>query len=212
MIALAVGAYATSVTPGVASSPWRQFDTHGAAALESAMAGPARIRKCYQLCRAVLRNAAYYRGGASLSPAGRPKSQFAIVASNNFLDIIFLEWSKLFWDRSGKHHLVKILPEPSRFMERVVGALAMDACEFEALAKSVAHYRDKELAHADVYETIDIPELKVIIESTVLLYESLRSECGHEPTPVAPYDLRATFQLEIDAGALNFAALTKVPE
>jgi len=105
------------------------------------MAEPARIRRCYQLCRAVLRNAAYYRGGASLSLEGRPKTQFAIVASNNFLDMIFLEWSKLFWDRSGKHHWAMILPEPSSFMERLLGAIAMDASGFEALAKSVAHYR-----------------------------------------------------------------------
>jgi hypothetical protein len=176
------------------------------------MAEPARIRKCYQLCRAVLRNAAYYRGGASLSRAGRPKSQFAIVASNNFLDMVYLEWSKLFWDRSGKHHWATILPESSNFMERLLAAIAKDAGEFEALAKSVAHYRDKELAHADVYDVMDIPELEVILESTTLLYESLRSECGYEPEPLAPYDLRATFQLEIDVGRLNFTALSKVLE
>jgi len=57
---------------------------------------------------------------------------------------------------------------------------------------------------------IDIPQLEAIIESTILLYEGLRSECGHEPTPVAPYDLRATFQLEIDVGRQNFTALSKV--
>jgi hypothetical protein len=174
------------------------------------MVDPARIWKCYELCRAILRNAAYYRGGASLSPDGRPKSQFAIVASNNFLDMTFLEWSKLFWERSGKHHWAKILPETTSFMGRVLNTLAMDAAEFEALAKSVAHYRDKELAHADVYDVIDIPDLDAIIESTILLYESLRSECGPEPRPEAPHDLRATFQLEIDAGRLNFTALSEV--
>ncbi len=174
------------------------------------MADPAQIRKCYELCRAVLRNAAYYRGAASLSTSGKPKSQFAIVASNNFLDMTFLEWSKAFWARPGKHHWAKILPETTSFMERMLSALETDATEFESLAKSVAHYRDKELAHADVYEAIDIPELDAIIESTIILYESLRSECGHEPAPTAPTDLRATFQLEVDVGRLHFAALSKV--
>lgn len=174
------------------------------------MIDPGRIRKCYELCRAVLRNAAYYRGAASLSPTGTPKSQFAIVASNNFLDMTFLEWSKLFLDRHGKHHWAKILPDTTGFMDRVLSALAMDAAEFEGLAKSVAHYRDKELAHADVYDVIDIPELDAIIKSTVLLYESLRGECGQEPMPSAPYDLRAAFQLEVDAGGRNFTALSKV--
>ena len=174
------------------------------------MAEPARIRKCYELCRSVLRNAAYFRGAESLSGAAKPKSQFAIAASNNFLDMAFLDWSKLFWDSSGKHHWVKILPEATNFMEGALSRLAMDGAEFEVLAKSVAHYRDKELAHADVYETIDIPRLDAIIESTILLYESLRSECGYEPTPVAPEDLRATFQLEADAGRLNFTGLSKI--
>ncbi len=56
-----------------------------------AMQDTARIRKCYELCRAVLKNAAYYRGGASLSSGTRPRNQFAIVASNNFLDMTYLQ-------------------------------------------------------------------------------------------------------------------------
>lgn len=157
----------------------------------------------------MLRNAAYYRGGAS-SVAGKPRSQFAVVGSNNFLDMVFLDWSKVFWDRSGKHHWTKILPETTHFKERLLNALAMDAAQFEAIARSIAHYRDKELAHADVYDVIDIPELDTVIKSTILLCESLRSECGHEPIPAAPSDLRATFELEVDVGRTNFIALSKV--
>ncbi len=176
------------------------------------MTDPARIRKCYEVCRAVLRNAAYYRGGASLSTAAKPRSQFAIVASNNFLDMTFLEWSKLFWDKSGKHHWAKILPESAAFLDCVQGALSMKPAEFTALSQSVAHYRDKELAHADVYEVMDIPALDAIIESTIFLYENLRNECGHEPSPVAPHDLRAAFQLEEDASRTNFTALSKIAQ
>jgi hypothetical protein len=172
---------------------------------------PRRIRKCYRLCQAVLKNAAYYSGGASLSVSAQPKSQFAVVASNNFLDMAFLDWSKLFWDRQGLHRWNKILPSSTSFMDRVLVALGMDADQFAAFAKSVAHYRDKELAHADVYEVIDIPALAAIIESTILLYESLRSECGKEPSPSAPHDLRATFQLEVDHSRTHFVALSKVP-
>ena len=85
----------------------------------------------------------------------------------------FIEWSKLFWDRSGKHHWKKILPHTTDFLDRVLSELEMDAAAFEGLAKSVAHYRNKEVAHADVYDRISIPKLDVIIKSTILLYESL---------------------------------------
>jgi hypothetical protein len=169
----------------------------------------ARVRKCYRLCQAVLKNAAYYKGGASLSAGVRPKSQFAIGASNNFLDMTYLDWSKLFWDKQGVHRWDKILPSSASFKQRLLAALRMDDKQFDAFAKSVAHYRDKELAHADVYDEIDIPELAVIIESTLMLYESLRSECGYEPSPPAPYDLRATFEMEVDHGRSNFIALSR---
>jgi hypothetical protein len=174
------------------------------------MARPANIRKCYELCRSVLRNASYYRGGAA--GAARPKSQFAIAASNNFLDFVYLDWCKLFWEKSGKHHFKRILPDPAGFTSDLLKALGKDGAAFDAFAKSVAHYRDKEIAHADVYETIDIPALDVIIDSTIKLYESLRAQCGEEPLPAAPYDLRATVQLEEDAARSNFMALTKVSQ
>ena len=176
------------------------------------MAEPARIRKCYQLCRAVLKNAAYFRGGASLASPAKPRSQFGIVASNNFLDMVFLDWCKLFWDKTGKHHFTKVLPDPTAFMVRLLATLNMDGGAFDGLARAVAHYRDKEVAHADVYEVIDIPELDSIIRSAIQLYEALRSQCGGEPTPKAPFDLCATFRLEEDVGRSNFIALSKVQE
>lgn len=172
---------------------------------------PARIRKCYRLCQSVLKNAAYYTGGASPSAGVRSKSQFAIAASNNFLDMAYLDWGKLFWDRKGLHRWDKILPASTSFMPRMLATLGLEEDQFAAFAKSVAHYRDKELAHADVYDEIDIPDLAVIIESTIFLYETLRHERGYEPLPTAPHDLRGALQMEIDHGRANFVALSKVP-
>jgi hypothetical protein len=174
------------------------------------MAEPARVRVTYHLCRSVLRNAAYYRGGASRNVP--PKTQFAIQASNNFLDWVYLEWCKLFWDHKGKHHFTKILPDADAFFSEMLASLSLDADEFKALAESVADYRDRALAHTDVFDSIDIPRLDALIESTLLLYEALRSQCGHEPSPPAPYDLRATLQLEEDVARGNFVAIERVSE
>jgi hypothetical protein len=124
--------------------------------------------------------------------------------------MVFLDWCKLFGDKAGKHHFAKILPDPAGFMSGVLAALTMDVGAFDALARAVIHYPNKELAHADVYEAITIPELDAIIESTIQLYEALRSQSGQEPAPVAPHDLLATFRLEVDVGRSNFVALSKV--
>ena len=169
---------------------------------------PARIRMTYHLCRSILRNGAYFRGGAS--PASSPKTQFAIQACNNFLDMVFLDWCKLFWDRKGQHHFTKILPDPEGFRGDLLGAVKMNAGKFEGVAKSVAHYRDKALAHADVFDTIDIPKLDAILESTLQLYEALRAQYGEEPEPRAPHDLRATLLSEEDVGRSNFVAMASV--
>jgi hypothetical protein len=164
----------------------------------------------YLLCQSVLRNAAFFLGGTS--PASAPKTQFAIQARNNLLDMVFLDWCKLFWVRKGQHHFTKILPDAEGFGGDLIAAVKMDAREFEAVAMSVARYRDKALAHADVFDTIDIPGLDVIMESTLQRYEALRAQCGEEPEPRAPHDLRAALRLEEAVGRSNFVAMASVPQ
>jgi hypothetical protein len=164
----------------------------------------------YHLCQNILRNGAFFRGGTS--PASTPKTQFAIQARNNFIDMVFLDWCKLFWDRKGQHHFTKILPDAEGFRSNLLIAVNMSAGEFRDVAKSVAHYRDKALAHADIFDTIDIPSLDAIMESTLQLYEALRAQCGVEPEPRAPHDLRATLLLEEVVGRSNFVALASVPQ
>ena len=175
-----------------------------------AIVEPARVRTTYRICQNILRNGAYFRGGTSR--ASEPKTQFAIQTRNNFLDMIFLEWCKVFCDRRGPHHFIKILPDSESFKTDLLAALKIDDGQFQAFATSVAHYRDKALAHADVFDTIDIPGLDAIIVSTLQLYEALRVQCGKEPEPRAPHDLRATLQMEEDVGRSNFIAIASVPQ
>ena len=175
------------------------------------MAEPANIRKTYEICRSVLRNAAFYTGGSARRNSN-DKSQFAIVASNNFLDMAFLEWCKIFADRRGKHHWAKILPPGSDFHDALLKRLGLDSAEFETLLNSVRHYRDKEIAHADEYDVVDIPLLKLVVQSAIFLYERLRIEYGLEPQPAAPDDLNAVFVFAVDDARQNFAALATVPK
>lgn len=171
---------------------------------------PARIRKCYRLCHTTLQNSAYYRGGASVLTEVKMPDQFAIVSRNNFLEVAILNWCKLFADAGGKHHYKKVILDAAKFETRLSTALKMELSAFEDAAKAVAHYRNKEIAHADVYYEIDIPRLDLLIESTIQLYKALRDQCGEEPTPIAPSNLHATFQREQDIGRSNFLALSRV--
>ena len=171
------------------------------------MTEPARIRNCYELCRSTLRNAAFYKGAASLGAQAKPTSQFAIAASNNFLDMAFLEWCKVFADIKGKHHWKKILPVNTDFMQNLLTKLVISNEEFEVFAHYVMNYRNKVIAHADVYTEIDIPTLDLLINSTIYLYQRLRDDCGSEPQPAAPHDLCAAFQFSVDEGRQQFVAM-----
>lgn len=173
------------------------------------MADPLGVRKCYELCRSTLRNAGFYEG-VSAARLNR-KSQFVICASNNFLDMAFLDWCKIFADAKGKHHWSKILPQGSDFRDRLLNHFAIDEAAFAEFTKTVAHYRDKEVAHADIYTEIDIPTLEFVVRSTIFLYEALRAECGHEPTPAAPTDLAAAFDFTVEEGRQHASAMATLP-
>jgi hypothetical protein len=79
------------------------------------MTDAPRIRNLYRLSQSTLRNAAYYRGAASLGSFDISK-QFAVAARNNCLDMAFLDWCKLFADKKGKHHWRKVLTDEASFM------------------------------------------------------------------------------------------------
>ena len=170
----------------------------------------ASVRKCYHLCRSVLRNAAYYRGGESLSAKPPPGNNFAISARNNSLDLAIIDWCKIFADGRGKHNFKKILLDNDAFEAELLEEFRIMGVVLHDFIKNVARYRDKEVAHADVYDRIDIPSLEPIIQSTILLYRALRIQCGLEPQPVAPHDLQKAFQEEEALACLCFNALSGV--
>lgn len=172
------------------------------------MSDRSRIRNCYRLCQSTIRNAAYYRGAASLGSFD-PSNQFAVTARNNFLEMAFLDWCKLFSEKRGKHHWSKILPDEPSFMSALLSDLAITEAQFKDFTQSVAHYRDKVIAHADIYDVIDIPKLDTIISSTIYLYEKLREHCGCEPTPAAPDNLKATFLRVQNEGSDQFERLIR---
>lgn len=123
----------------------------------------------------------------------------------------FLDWCKLFYDKRGEHYWRKVLPAmETAFMAGLLTELSITEAQFGDFAKSVAHYRDKVIAHADVFSAMEIPALDIVINSTIYFYKQLRAEWGLEPCPVAPDDLHATFQKVVDDGCSMFEVLLAI--
>lgn len=120
------------------------------------------------LCQAVARNLAYYRVGWRdefknvLDYAAHPESaNFFRVANSNFLDILVIEWCKLFADKKGKHYWPNVIIDKAGFKAELLKVLEIDEAAFEQVIEIMRHYRDKFLAHLDSEETMNIPALDI---------------------------------------------------
>jgi hypothetical protein len=127
-----------------------------------------RLRRVVILCQSVARNLAYYRVGwrdefkskmdYGLHPAS---ANFFRVANGNFIDILVLEWCKLFAEKRGKHYWENVVADKSGFKAGLLNELGIDEAEFDKSVKALREYRDKFVAHLDSEETMNIPALTI---------------------------------------------------
>jgi hypothetical protein len=73
---------------------------------------------------------AYYRAGHHRLTNASP--EFWITVDGNFIDMAVIEWCKLFGDRNGKHFWAKVVADPPRFEDMLLGHLSMTADELTA--------------------------------------------------------------------------------
>jgi hypothetical protein len=98
---------------------------------------------------------------------------FWVNANGNFLDIAVLEWCKLFADSRGKHSWRKIISEPTAFHHTLLNELGLSGAQFEDYVNQMRAYRDKFVAHLDLKEVMQIPQLQLATSSTAYLYDYL---------------------------------------
>jgi hypothetical protein len=139
-----------------------------------------RRRRIALLCCNFMRNLAFHRAGRQdevreylLNPH-HPQGEFWIQGHGNCLDTCVLDWCKVFADyKRGKHHWRRVLGDPECFRADLEKALGTTAAAFDDVIERITRYRDKFVAHLDDKREMDLPDLEVARQATVLLYERL---------------------------------------
>jgi hypothetical protein len=136
------------------------------------MARKKYLRMVATLCLYCLRQMAYYRAGWRRGSLIR-QTQFWVAVNGNFIDICVLEWCKLFGDLRGKHSWKKAISDPEAFKDGLLQHLEMTEAEFNAYVVEMRTYRDKYVAHLDLVERFNIPQLDIAKKSVVYFYSYL---------------------------------------
>lgn len=156
-----------------------------------------KARRVAILCCHCARNAAYYRAG--WQPNIRLKNDFWVSVNGNFLDLMALDWCKLFTDRGGKHHWRKVAPDIDGFLPGLRDAVNATSEEFDFCQAEMKTYRDKFVAHLDNEPEMKIPKLTMAIESLFYLYASVRNEYADDLAD-APATLRHYYRTRVAYG------------
>ncbi|MBX3490142.1 hypothetical protein [Parvibaculum sp.] len=160
-----------------------------------------RLRRVALLCRHFVRNLAYHRVGIPLIK--KSSSQFCVTAAGNFIDIAIMEWSKLFSDKSARHHWRNIVDDASKFEEALLTHLHMSPDEMELYEKTIKLYRDKFIAHLDDELVAEIPDLDIA-------YEAVNFLCRHmaESAPsIFPAELKPIYDRHVSEGEKAYECL-----
>ena len=134
-----------------------------------------RARRVAKLCCHCARNAAYYRSGWRNRKI-LVSDDFWTGANSNFLELMVLEWCKLFTDSRGKHHWGKIVPNPGEFLPDLLDNIEVTGNTFEDHCKEMKTYRDKFVAHLDNDLRMQIPRLTISIDAVCYLYRVVLDE------------------------------------
>ena len=126
-----------------------------------------RLRRVVLLCCHFVRNLAYYREWHDRLTSA-DNSQIVVTIDGNFIDIVVMEWCKLFHDKNEKHYWGKVVRHQN-FECDMLSHLGMTKDQFKIYVKEMLHYRDKFLAHLDNEEIMNIPRMD-LAEKAVLFY------------------------------------------
>ncbi|WP_458765930.1 hypothetical protein [Cupriavidus basilensis] len=178
------------------------------------------IRRILLLCCHCVRNIAYYRMGyADEQGTGELKqsTQFGATVNGNMIDIAVLEWCKLFADKKAHHHwkcFVRDDADQKRFLGALLGNVGLSKSNWMRYLDEMRVYRDKFVAHLDTKSVMNIPRMQVALESTLFLYQHVRSNVPQDflDSPHCmhlPHDLNAYYSACCDEGREAFAAANK---
>lgn len=93
----------------------------------------------------------------------------------NFLDICVLEWCKLFGNRNGEYHWIKVVPNSDAFKREMLSMHGIDDAAFNDLWSQLKDYRDNFIAHLEGQETTAVPNFGVAYLLTAFYFRQLQS-------------------------------------
>jgi hypothetical protein len=122
----------------------------------------------------IARNASYY---LALDEYQKElKQNYWIAIYNNYIDIVTLEWCKIFGSKKEQTHWKTVVDDPVDFEKDLLSAVKMTSVEWNKYRDETRQYRDKFLAHYDErhFEVspgqIKIPDLEGILQSSNYFY------------------------------------------
>jgi hypothetical protein len=139
-------------------------------------------KRSLRLCHDVLRNYAYYRATRRLIAV--VPSDYARTVNGNFLEMVVLDWCKLFADIAGEHHWRRSFSQKKSVRAALARAARQTKEDFNIYTQSILFDRNKFVAHLDSPPdasplTRNIPNLKICRRTTVLLGGALFDALGY---------------------------------
>lgn len=154
-----------------------------------------RLRRVALLCVHCIKNLAYYRAGWSGGKRPFDKSDLLHMTINgNFLDVMVLEWCKLFVDRE-KHSWRNVVTDQELFLSGLLTHLGCTEEIFDDFLENMRAYRDKFVAHLDNRRQGEIPAMDFAKQSAIYYHRFLLEHENDEHTyaPNLHFDIAALY-------------------
>ncbi|UFZ03054.1 hypothetical protein LQG66_27970 [Bradyrhizobium ontarionense] len=164
-----------------------------------------RLRRTAILCGHCIRNLAYYRAGWNGGELrfGR-RSRIHGSINGNFLDVMVLEWLKLFV-ATEQHAWQNVVTDKAQFLQGLLAQLTCTETQFNDYINEMRTYRDKFIAHLDSRRQMDVPVMDMAREAAIYYHRYLlANENQNDPyRPDLDYDIAALYA-DCEAEAIEF--------
>lgn len=105
-----------------------------------------------------------------------PDSQYWRTVHGNEVDILVLEWCKLFAERRGKYGWRKVVPNSETFEQGLLIHLESSRAQFKTYVDSMKYHRDKFVAHLDDENAMYIPQFDLAWKATQFYFLQVTEE------------------------------------
>lgn len=123
-------------------------------------------------------------------------SNFWRVVSNSTLDIVVIDWCKLFGAYKESTHFKKCdIRGIDDFENQILVAGSINKSDYDLLHESILAYRDRSVAHIDINNwQVNVPFLSNAIEITYISFDIFAENVG-----IKGFDIRLEFDAQYSA-------------